>query len=338
VEAWIDHGCPVEGQVFDSPDRTEDVAVDPGVADQLGRWIDAGCPSELCPMPLRTPERREAVPLPLLSKKKREEANKGKFDLESLRNGRWAKGLREIAINGLPCDKSLHLVCYELAKWLYWIELYKQPDCEKTIQALLSNFVRNKHNGHCQRINDEDWPSVEQDLRNAIRSAKKLDESHRSESLELFARVRQKRDLGQYKHVIKLAPILAGEIPIHSSSLSSPVLLICVSTLETPLSAELQKLIQANAGRNRVITFATRLVNLLYEKGGSCRLHQDKLMELLGYKNKNRATKYRDILIDARILKKGNYYCQGKASRLYTLSKEVMGLLDSIRVRNEIVA
>jgi hypothetical protein len=63
-----------------------------------------------------------------------------------------------------------------------------------------------------------------------------------------------------------------------------------------------------------------------------------KLMELLGYRNKTQMTKYRDILIAAKILKKGNYYRKGKASRPYMLSKEVMGLLDNSRLRKEVVA
>jgi hypothetical protein len=61
-------------------------------------------------------------------------------------------------------------------------------------------------------------------------------------------------------------------------------------------------------------------------------------MELLGYKNKTQMTKYRAILIAAKVLKKGSYYRQGKASRLHTLSQEVMGQLDSSRLRKDVVA
>ena len=259
----------------------------------------------------------------------------GSFDLESLRNGRWATGLREIAINGLPCSKSLHAVCYELAKWLYWVELYKRPDSEKVIYRLLSSFVAHKHNGHCSRIIDGNIASVEQDLKNAIKSAKKLHPAYRMESLELFAKVRQKRSQGQYKHVINLAPLLEGD---NVTSSSSSGLLICVSSLETALPKEVQGQITKKAGRNKVMTFATRLINLLHQHRGSCRLHQDKVMELVGYKNKNQATKYMNILIAAKVVKKGKFYQKCKSARLYTLSKDVMSLLNDARIKEELVA
>jgi hypothetical protein len=198
-----------------------------------------------------------------------------------------------------------------------------------------SGFIARKHKGHCQRIVDGETESVEQDLKNAIKSAIKLDPSHRMESLEIFARLRQKRSLGQYKYVITLAPLLEGDIVTPSSS---PGLLICVSSLETALPREVQDQIIKKAGRNKVMVFATRVINLLHQHRGSCRLHQDKLMELVGYKNKNQATKYVNILIAAKVVKKGQFYQKRKLSRLYTLSKEVMSLLNDARVKEESVA
>ena len=177
---------------------------------------------------------------------------------------------------------------------------------------------------------------MEPDLKNAVKSAIKLHPAYRSESLEIFAKLRQKRDQGQYKHVINLAPLLEGNIVTSSSSSSS--LLICVSGLGAALPKEVQDQITKKAGRNKVMTFATRLINLLHQHRGSCRLHQDKLMELVGYKNKNQATKYVNILIAAKVVKKGHYYQKCKSSRLYTLSKEVMRLLNDARMKEELVA
>jgi len=67
-------------------------------------------------------------------------------------------------------------------------------------------------------------------------------------------------------------------------------------------------------------------------------LHQDKLMELLGYRNKNQATKYVNLLIAAKIAKKGKFYQKCKVSRLYTLSKDVLSLLNDANVQKEVVA
>jgi hypothetical protein len=164
----------------------------------------------------------------------------------------------------------------------------------------------------------------------------KLDPVYRLESLEIFARLRQKRSEGQYKHVINLAPLLEGDIA--NSSSSSSGLLICVSSLMSALPKEVQDRIVEKAGRNKVMTFATRLINLLHQHRGSCRLHQDKLMELVGYQNKNQVTKYVNILIAAKMVKKGKFYQKCKLSRLYTLSKAVLSLLNDASVKKEVVA
>jgi len=79
----------------------------------------------------------------------------------------------------------------------------------------------------------------------------KLDPAYRMESLEIFSRLRQKRSQGLYKHVINLAPLLEGDMATSSSSSSS--LLICVSSLETPLPKEIQDRIIEKAGRNKVL-------------------------------------------------------------------------------------
>jgi hypothetical protein len=335
---WIDAGCPPRQH-----HRT--IAVAPENAVAMTRWIDAVGQDANVPLPALLPHKANTAPEPVALTKKVIYSDsetpeavgvQRAFDLDSLRNGNWVKGLREIAIHGLPAAKSLHSVCYELAKWLYWVELYKQPDCEKVIYRLLSTFVAQKHNGHCQRIIDGQMDSVEQDLKNTVKSAMKLDPAYQMESLEIFARLRQKRSQGLYKHVINLAPVLEGDVVTTSSSSSG--LLICVSSLATELPKEVQEQIASKAGRNKVMTFATRLINLLHQHRGGCRLHQDKLMELLGYKNKNQVTKYVNILIAAKVVKKGNYYKKSKASRLYTLSKDVTTLMNDAGVKKEVVA
>lgn len=338
VSRWIDADCPTKQQ-------KHTITVAPESTAALARWIDSGGNDDTVPFPTIVLQPPATIQEPTRITEKVSRSNSTthqtstaaeSFDLESLRNGRWITGLREIAINGLPCSKSLHAVCYELAKWLYWVELYKRPDCETVIYRLLSFFVAQKHNGHCSRIADGNIASVEQDLKNAIKSAMKLHPVYRMESLEVFARMRQKRNMGQYKHVINLAPLLEGDAVTSSSSSSG--LLICVSRLEAALPQHIQDAISKKAGRNKVMKFATRLINLLHQQRGSCRLHQNKLVDLLGYSNKNQVTKYVNILVAAKIVKKGNYYQKGKLSRLYTLSKDVMMLLNSAGIEKEDVA
>jgi hypothetical protein len=258
------------------------------------------------------------------------------FDLDTLRHGNWPKELARLAQEGLDAPKSLHFVCYEMAKYLYWYELYDLPEEERLaeIVQLLKVFATTKHNGMSERINQ--GKSVEEDILQTVVSAAKLDEEYRKESLELFCRMRQKRDTGQYRRLICLRPLVLGDgqASVPSSSLFSlPTL--CGGSLEEELPKELTVQIELHAGRSKVIKFATQFVNLLWNNKGSARVSGERMCELLGYKDRSQARKYVNILIKAKVLRKGEGYKVCHAAKRYTLTEETMDLLLSARFENK---
>jgi hypothetical protein len=175
-----------------------------------------------------------------------------KHDLDDYRHGNWVKKLQEVAVNGLDAG-NLHFAFYELAKWLYWVELYGQDDAETEIVALLTTFAEQKHNGHSQRINEGNWQGVESDIVFAVKSAIKLDRNHESASKELFARIRLKRRQGLYREVICLAPLLAGGE--EKASFSSPTCMSPTFDDKTELPVDLSRIIQQHAGRAKLMPF-----------------------------------------------------------------------------------
>ena len=52
-------------------------------------------------------------------------------NLADLRNGKWVKTLSRLARNGLDREDFIGTVAHEFAKWLYWIELYRQPEDQR---------------------------------------------------------------------------------------------------------------------------------------------------------------------------------------------------------------
>lgn len=72
--------------------------------------------------------------------------------------------------------------------------------------------------------------------------------------------------------------------------------------------------------KNKLLPFATRLLNHIRSKGGSCHLHQDKLLELFGNDNSRRMTQYRKIIEVSGLLRVSKSYRTGKASKQYKLT------------------
>lgn len=72
--------------------------------------------------------------------------------------------------------------------------------------------------------------------------------------------------------------------------------------------------------KNKLLPFATRLLNHIRNKGGSCHLHQDKLLELFGNDNTRRMTQYRKIIEVSGVLQVGRSYRTGESSKQYKLT------------------
>jgi hypothetical protein len=255
------------------------------------------------------------------------------YDFDHLRHGRWPIALEKLAQEGLPRRGSVGPLCEELATWLYWVELYGLPEAERKarIEKVLWQFIIAKHNGTISRMGTAGGRrQVEAQVARAVTQAIRLDPPHRAESLELFARIRQKRQSGAYRRLIVVEPLLAapagkatvGEetaaVDANPSSLSR-ILGMCIKfgNLPQPMEAA----IKAVAGRKKVLDFARRLLHLLHNNNGSLNLGRKELTELLGYKNPKQIQAYRQVLIDAGLLKLGTAYSVGAFAKRHSLTK-----------------
>lgn len=256
----------------------------------------------------------------------------------------WPQKVQELARQGLPASGTLGLAAYEIAKWLLWVEYHGLADKESQAAAEIVAWLKRKHNGHSRRMALGDIVEVERQVANAVGQALKI---QRPESLALFTSLRSKRAAGRYTLLISIGPILRGEAGAGEGTPSPPGQLIVYPLrppedvdLERPLPPALTALIQTEAGRNKVMPFATRLINHLEAKGGRARVRRDRredrgrkdtLVDFLGYKGIGKIDKYVHVLIRAGVLMKGRPSSQGNASREYVLTEAVRDLLKGRR-------
>lgn len=252
----------------------------------------------------------------------------------------WPQKVLGLARQGLPASGTLGKVAYEFAKWLLWVEYHGVVDKQPRAVGEIVAWLRRKHNGHSRRMALGDIVEVERQVANAVEQARKI---NRPESLGLFANIRRKRDAGRYKVTINIGPLLRGEAVEGDESPPSPGQLIMYPLhptgkvdLDRPLPTDMQALIKAEAGRNKVMRFATRLINHLEAKGGSARVCRDRrqkegrkdtLVDFLGYKGIGKIDKYVHVLIRDGALRKGRPSSQGNASREYVLTELARKLL-----------
>jgi hypothetical protein len=341
---------------------------------EIKRWFHDGCPVNE-PVQIAVlvgiPAEPESPPSQTSCKVRRQQPVSD-FNLQELRNGNWAKGLERIARNGLTSEDSVGHVAHELAKFLWWVELYDrpEPDREREILELLVQFVTTKNNGFITRWNDDHKAEVLSQLDRCLRSAIDLDVDHRSQSLECFALIRQKRQAGQYRHVINLRPLITGACPSLRSvesclepfvdpdpclqhlgmdsgdshkntgkaastltSLSLPSIYFSVGGLEAldaPLAEPIVSRINEHCGRSRLHRYGTRLLNHLFKSKGVCRIPHEALSLLLGYQDRKRTTKYTNILIKAGLLEK-DHYVRGKRTCGYWLTKEARQMFEDAK-------
>ena len=125
----------------------------------------------------------------------------------------WAK-------NGLPCEDSLFLVVSQLARWLYFVELFHLPEDQRLekIENILVQFCLTKNNGFISRLLADMQEQVVEHVHRAVESGiTNADMQFKT----YCAIMRQKREKGQYRQVIYLEPVLLGQD--EQSSLSPPV-------------------------------------------------------------------------------------------------------------------
>lgn len=85
-----------------------------------------------------------------------------------------------------------------------------------------------------------------------------------------------------------------------------------------------QTRIMSQAGRNKILPFATRLLNRLYNHKGGEHLGRPTLFSLLETKSPRQLVQYLGILERAGIISRGSSYSSGRNGKLITLAPDVM--------------
>jgi hypothetical protein len=177
--------------------------------------------------------------------------------------------------------------------------------------------VRAKHNDTSSRTDSaEGWAEIDAQIARAVKLAVEI---ARPESLELFARLRQKREQGRYRRVIMLEPVLRGQRP---TAIPLPPRQLSMSGSFAALPQPLADAVKKVAGRKKqpLIDFATKLLNLIRANKDTMNVSEKKLVELLGYKDGKRARKYRDLLVNAGLITVGRAYSAGAFSKRHSLT------------------
>lgn len=104
------------------------------------------------------------------------------------------KALNTSATKGLVEPDSVGTVIHEMAKWLYWVELFQTPDSERTKKtcSLLTTFIMAKHNGFVSRLLVGKESEVKKQVKRCVDSwigFSQKTENRASPSLRTFARI-----------------------------------------------------------------------------------------------------------------------------------------------------
>jgi hypothetical protein len=247
------------------------------------------------------------------------------------RNGQWTQALRTWAKTGLVEPDSVGTVVHEMAKWLYWVELFQKPDSERKKEtcSLLTTFVMAKHNGFVSRLLVGKDSEVKKQVKRCVDSAIRLQSKDRELSLTKFANIRRNLADGEYKYPLRLVPILTGEKAeektTSSSSLSTSFM--CIRFAPETLPQNIIERIKEKAGRRRILPFAAKLISFLVEHEGAAFIARDTYCEMLGYKNPTRLTEYLTVLAEAGVITRGNSYSAGRNGKQCSLLPWVLQAL-----------
>ena len=276
-------------------------------------------------------------------------------DLASLRGGNWAKELLRLARVGLEQEDSVATVVHEMAKWLWWVELHSLPEASRLaeITRLLTAFVLKKHNGCVSRLSSGNNQDVINQIVRCVELAGDVAET------KGFEETRNKWLNGGYKYPIRIVPALRESVLTDLSSLrsdkidapcgvatqvtfplrdsnphfvveedvslpSSCLFTFMCTSLDVPLPNQIQERIASQAGRNKILPFATGLLNRLYNHKGREHLGRPTLFELLKSKSPRQLVQYLGILEKVGVINRGSSYSSGRNGKLITLDPTVM--------------
>ena len=106
---------------------------------------------------------------------------------------------------------------------------------------------------------------------------------------------------------------------------------MCIKFDDSSLPDQVQTRIKSKSGRNKLLPFATRLLNRLCSKNGKEYLGRTMLLQILGYKNPNQLGKYLTILENAGVISRGSSYSKGRNGKLISLDPKVMAEIAAAR-------
>ena len=167
-------------------------------------WAASGFPTEDKPVSVPV---SASVPIGPSSPTGRT-ANSGcDITLSEVCDWQWVQNCQFWARTGLPCDDSLFVVVSQLARWLFFVELFHLPEDQRLeqIKHLLVRFCLTKHNGFISRLVVGSVDQVVQHVGRAVDSGiVNVDLNFKG----YCAVMRQKREQGQYSQVIRLEGLL----------------------------------------------------------------------------------------------------------------------------------
>jgi len=251
----------------------------------------------------------------------------------SHRDGKWTKALRTWATMGLTEPDSVGTVIHEMAKWLYWVELFEMAASERreTIVALLTTFVKAKHNDCISRLLAGKAQYVKKQVTRCIESAIRLQANDKQRSLNIFATIRKNLADGKYWYPLAMIPILEGKQDEDSQSVSSSwsTSFMCIRFAPESLPQAILEKIRAKAGRRKLLPFAAKLISYLVENEGSAFIGRPLFFKMLGYDNPTRLTEYLKVLEEADVISRGSSYSTRRNGKKCSLSswaiKELTG-------------
>lgn len=264
----------------------------------------------------------------------------GEIDYEELRlwlpetgSRMWCPWIEKIARVGLVEDDSMGKVVFELAKWLLWIEIFDKSDRQEVTTELLKSYVLNKHNGHVGRLTEGREAEVLSQIERIVASAIEIC----PESDDLFGRIREARNNGQYHRLIKIVPLLSPAIGAVGSGerKDNCSTYYCLPLREDVLPSQIEeKLLNyaKQSGMRRTqgdypfIRFSRRLLNYLADRKGSARLSTELLTSWVT--NVHQQNNFKVALRSLNLLRgwTGTYRAKS-TSCLYRLTDEAMAIM-----------
>ena len=335
VKDWLHSGSPIERTIVVVAEATPDEGVqqESAMRSELSVSVDAS----------------------LLTTKSQYPSCFHNVHLEVINDSRqWVQFCVFLAQHGFPChDRFLEIVS-TLAKWFAFVELHHLLPDRTHIKLLLKDYCLNKHNGFITRLNNG---LVNEVITHVDRVVDDAIESVTEKGRQLFAEIRYKRTTGFYPEVYLLEEMICDKnlnknetrlCPISCGLLTEEIVedrTWAYTPDDTPLPEKLLLIIRhgfdtvgIRLRRNKdkeypTLAAITRLVNYLYHgKNRGQRRASKQLLEQMGFPTSStKKERIKKALVKAGVLHLGDYRAKSK-SRLYSLSRETLELLDEARV------